>query len=279
MPRETVTSPTPPGAGRYFGLGTPGVGSYFGGVGANAAFRQNAGQQSSWCITALFVANGAGAGNGLVVYEGAPCQSLICAVATVPGTGVAGRPSNSGPPTYVPLCPAGTFNSGPANPWNVYRTWANIAFLGTPAADQDYGIEVLFLAALNGGANSSIIHDNAPGCGWVKRASGKISFIVNGSGGLAFNDIVTPAGFDPTVFNSYEIIFTGATATQPSTIQALVNGVVYFTFPYSAGNTLPNYNAACGQMYVQVINYAGSNIVMNYQYWAHVLAPTFQDSL
>lgn len=274
---ETVLSPPVPGAGRTHDWmwPVPAV-SYFAGASAGVYSRTQYRASSNYV---QYNTNLTGVGGAIApaLYQGTPVYSLTSGVATVPGTGPsthfafnAGLPSPS-----VPLGIAGIINGGSADPRHVVRTWAILAFVGTPAADQDFGFELLCPANAN---TTSIIHDNAQGFGWIKRASGAISFIVNGPGGLAFHDVVPAAGFNASLLNAYEMRLTAATVTAPASLVGLVNGQTLFTANWAAGTALPVYNAALGQLQMELINYGGNNLAMHCQSFKFVTAPTLQNT-
>lgn len=277
MGRETVVSPAPPGAGRTEDWASPPPAvSFFAGVTAGIWSRIQYRQISNY---AQWVNTNTGTGGTFAteVYNGAPCYNFSASVGTVPGTGQAMRTIE---PSIVPIfaaCVPGVMNGGPAQALQVVRMYCNLALPGVPLSDQDYGFECLFT---NGtGAVSSIIHDNAPGFGWIRRASGAVSFIVNGGSGLSFHDIANPSGFDVTQLNSYEFMIIQGTPTAATQLQAKINGTKFFTFTWDVGTILPTFNAAYGQAMVEWINYAGNNIQSHMQATRWIAAPTFQDTL
>lgn len=275
--RETANSLVAPGAGRTCDIIWPSQSTM---GGANLAVYSRVQYRAQASINTCGESiTGTGAALGVALYKGALCYTLSAAVATVPGTGISipiQQVQTSWAPNPVLAARTGFVGSG-AITRQVSRIWANLAFVGTPASDQDFGLEFTCPPATT--QPQTIIHGAIPGFGFVRRASGALSVVVLGPNGQIFNDVATPADYDPTVFNAYEFQITNPTATADATLACLLNGIVVHTETWGAGTNLPGYNAALAQPGIQLINYGGNNLSLNVQMWRFVTAPTLLDTL
>lgn len=207
-----------------------------------------------WTLT-----SGAGASFTYVVYKNATCVRVR-----------GGTAANAGMNAYngsaIGLRPAlgRSFIPVSRNVFGAYRVLMTAAFTAIPAADCDYGLELLLPAA--GGNNLMIAGGQVPGLGFVRRPDGHVYIAIRQTvaGLLTFQD-VQPffLNFDPTEFHTYEIRLVSATATVDASASFLVDARPIATFAWGAGTVLPVYNAAYPQMQTSIKSNCENNGDLN----------------
>jgi hypothetical protein len=247
---ETVVSPLAPGSGRFFDFYWPFPQSGFGGVSNAWQTRTNNINGGVGLYAMQPTQTGAGSSNQFRLQNSVPCAVFFPAAA--PAQGFSFRSFEVG--ALKPILTKGHGIVPTCNDTAVYRVFGNLAFDGPPAADQDFGFELMFPANSN---DQHIIRDNVPGIGWTLRANGDMALVVNGPLGLQFTRVATP-GFDPTLFHTYEFVIFSATATAEAAVSAQVDSVPIARIPWGVGSPLPVYNAAYPQTLLSIVNYASA---------------------
>jgi hypothetical protein len=253
MSAETVVTPFPTGSGRAEDWQYPLIAETItGGVPSlNWTSRFTPATSNQMANWALVNTGGVGSGQAFALRAGVPCVKMIASGGAVGlGAGFRGNGAFAPKPRLVKgqgILPA--YDERAA-----IRVYANLAFNNIPAADCDYGMELLAAAD---DTVTGMYRDGLPGMAFVRLANGNAAFAV-GHGAVTTFPVVR-AGFDPTLFNSYEIRITSATKTGEASCVALVNGVTLTSLSWGAGTILPVLNPAYRQFVYQVVNYAGGS--------------------
>lgn len=119
--------------------------------------------------------------------------------------------------------------------------WSHRATIAISANLVNAGAEIGVSLQIPGATNGVITAASA-GVFFGLDSTNAVKFIARtaNGGALTINDVVTPAGFDPTVYHNYELRFGAALNGQAAWIQGYLDGVAVTTRYTWASGLLPN---------------------------------------
>lgn len=139
-----------------------------------------------------------------------------------------------------PRTTKGHFIAASCDDWAVWRCIGNIAYDTIPGADSDLGITIA--QQTNGGINMVLSSgvNNADGFVISRSTDGSMYFYFRTGGVLTKTKIGdSAAGFDPTLFHSYEIRMINATQSADAVLKVFVDGTQVTQFSWGVGTVLP----------------------------------------
>lgn len=224
---ETVSSPPPPGAGRFNDLSYPDVTV----VGAAAQTPNLRARATGSIITGGTLQNL----GGLVTSTSLYYQGVMSA--TMNNTGLAGA---GGCISWLNVANIPIRTSLPAGAFwpldddnNVFRiVWISCIAALTGITNDDYGLQLINANS----ASAGIKRTPANGIGFQFTGTG-ISLRTNNGGGFVDTVLATNGvgGYSNQDYHSYEFRILNALPTQPATLKIVIDDIVLLTIPFVGG--------------------------------------------